>query len=164
MRLLFPQMDLLLIIENRVFPQACKYWTPGKNFLSAVFLTTSSLITSINTGSGEGHLRHWQPLAKQRLPLASHDCVQALLEKKAKVVVPTGPSVQHPFFDSLHFHHLCLRTIETSHVPSLHVTSPCHCSGRAHLLGSAAGSTTHQKSLLHSANLGQSLPLSRSTS
>lgn len=97
MRLLFPQMDLW-VIDNRGFPQVCKYWTPSKNFPSAVFLTTTFLITSVNTGSSEGHLRHWQPLTKKRLPLASIDCMQALLEKKPKVVVPVGPSMQHPFF------------------------------------------------------------------
>lgn len=49
------------------------------------------LITSVNTGSCEGHLRHRQQSTKQRIPL---DCPDT------KAVVPICLSVQHPFLTS----------------------------------------------------------------
>lgn len=121
MRLQFPQTDLLLITGNRVFPQVYKYWTPGKNFPSAVFLATSSLTTSVNTGSGEGHLRHWQPLKKQATTSFPWQCACPAGEEAQSCGAYWSLS-EASFFDSLHFHLLCLWAMETSHAPSLHVT------------------------------------------
>lgn len=88
----------------------------------------------------------WRPFealaTKRRLPLASLDCIQRLLEKKPKVVVPVSPSVKHPFFDSLHFHFLCFPVTKASNVPFLPVSPPGYSLGKSHLWGSAAGSTT----------------------
>lgn len=73
---------------------------PRHNTPFSYFCPHLLLLTSVNTGSCEGHLRHWQQRKKQRISLDCLDTVQALLEKNAKALVPICLQVQHPILTS----------------------------------------------------------------